>query len=388
MERDSVARYMPQLGGVRAVAAGLVVFHHFFPQSPVRDALPWGYFGVRLFFVLSGFLITGILLEARPGDDRGRAGVLRSFYVRRALRIFPIYYLTLAVAAAFDHSSGLGQVASYLTYSANWFITWRSQVGLSAEPLLAAHFWSLAVEEQFYLVWPWLILYLPRRWILPAILAAVALAPAVRLVLVARQYTVVSITFNTFGCLDTLGAGSLLAYARSSWGEAAAGRLARWAGRSAIPLLFLSLPTGWWPTHYVVLYTLQDLCWGCLSLYLVWAAATETTGVAGRVLAAAPMAYLGRISYGIYVYHGFAGGAVPRLFEVIGLPYPDGVYWRAAVLIAASIALASASWHLLESPLNELKRYFPYHSRKPVGGVTVWFHHDLHASPITDSTTR
>ena len=362
MERNLFTGYMQQLDGVRAIAAGMVIFSHFAPPSPVHDALNWGYVGVRLFFVLSGFLITGILLEARPEDHRGRTSVLRSFYARRALRILPVYYLTLAVVATVEHDFDSAQFVSYLTYTANWFICWRSQVGLTAEPLVAGHFWSLAVEEQFYLIWPWLILYLPRRWLLSAILAAVALAPALRLGLVAQRYTVISITFNTFGCLDTLGAGALLGYARWAWGRAAAGRLARWAGRASVPLLFLGVPTGWWPRHYVVWFTLQDVFWGCLFLWLVWAAADEATGVAGRVLAATPVVYLGRISYGIYVYHGFAGGTVPWLFEAVGLPYPDDGYLRAAVLAMYSVAVASLSWHLIEAPINALKRYFPYPS--------------------------
>ena len=103
MGNDRVVGYMRQLEGIRAVAIGMVVFAHFFPPSRVHDALPWGHFGVRLFFVLSGFLITSILLEARPEDQRGRATAVRSFYARRALRIIPIYYLTLAVVAAVEH---------------------------------------------------------------------------------------------------------------------------------------------------------------------------------------------------------------------------------------------------------------------------------------------
>ncbi len=199
MATDRAPGYMPQLDGIRAIAAGLVVFSHFFPPSTVHDATNWGYVGVRLFFVLSGFLITGILLDAREITATPRAEILKNFYARRALRIFPIYYLTLFVLIGIGYLVNASEIAAYLTYTANWYIIWHGP-----DDLQAVHFWSLAVEEQFYVVWPWLILLLPRRYVLPAIIAAICLAVAVRFTLVMQRTSVIAITFNTVGCLDAL----------------------------------------------------------------------------------------------------------------------------------------------------------------------------------------
>lgn len=338
----------------------MVLYSHFFPPDPIHDALNWGYVGVRLFFVLSGFLITGILLDARETGARP-GGILRNFYVRRMLRIFPIYYLCLVILIVVRHRTLEPlEIASYLTYTSNWYICWQG-----GEHLAAGHFWSLAVEEQFYLVWPCLILFLPKRWLLPMILAAIGLAPALRMVLALQKYSVITITFNTFVCLDTLGAGALLAYLwRQPDGAALARRLARWSCLAAIPLAVVAFPQKLWPTHYVILFALQDIFWAALSVALVAYAALGIPGTLGRVLGGGPVAYFGRISYGVYVYHGFAPALAPWLLEIIGIPFPPEGYGRAGLLTALSVACAILSWHILEVPINRLKNWFPYNGGK------------------------
>src|SRR4051812_126623 len=154
-------RHMPQLDGLRALAVTAVLVHHLLDPLPgLATHFPWGLVGVRLFFVLSGFLITGLLIQAVQ-TQRGShdpAHVLKQFYIRRALRIFPIYYLVLAIAWLVGSADVHEQLPWLATYTYN---VWIAHLGWFTKYF--AHFWSLCVEEQFYLVWPWLLVFAPRR---------------------------------------------------------------------------------------------------------------------------------------------------------------------------------------------------------------------------------
>src|SRR5882672_1783125 len=167
--------HMPQLDGIRAIAVALVLMTHY---THFRWTLIGSRTGVLLFFILSGFLITGILLdikEAMTGSASQSAFALRQFYCRRFLRIFPLFYATLLVT----YIAGFPDVRIYLgwhaAYLSNFLFFWKqSYLGY------AGHFWSLAVEEQFYLVWPAVILLAPKRMLLSIILSCVLAAPVTR----------------------------------------------------------------------------------------------------------------------------------------------------------------------------------------------------------------
>ena len=160
-------KYYPALDGTRAIAALLVlVFHAMQEGLPLPKLVNFGQTGVDLFFVLSGFLITSILLAARPRDW----SEVRTFYARRSLRIFPLYYLALCFCALF-------------LFPVNWpFWIYLENFWMSAGREVAGpgHLWSLAVEEQFYLVWPCLVLFVPRRFLLKILtgLIVFSFAPA------------------------------------------------------------------------------------------------------------------------------------------------------------------------------------------------------------------
>ena len=169
---------------------------HFVPG--VDRYAPLGSIGVRLFFVLSGFLITRILLESRSWPT---AHALKVFYARRALRIFPLFYLVLALAAVINIGPVRQTIGWHVTYLTNVYLfdrgSWHGSI---------SHLWSLAVEEQFYLVWPILMLTAPERR-LPAIIAATIVAAPITRLLVGGAMSSVLPT----SCLDSLGAGALLA---------------------------------------------------------------------------------------------------------------------------------------------------------------------------------
>ena len=156
---------MPQIDGLRAIAVSLVFLYHAVPVTASysvfamvgRGAAWWG---VHLFFVISGYLITGILYRSRQSilsqRETKRAAIVR-FYLRRSLRIFPLYYLVVFSGIAIGLPSALGNWGALLTCTLN--LKMASQ-GWSVEDY--AHFWSLSVEEQFYVAWPWIVLFAPK----------------------------------------------------------------------------------------------------------------------------------------------------------------------------------------------------------------------------------
>jgi len=168
---------MPQLDGLRFLAiAGVMIQHNWRPGPMpwIFGRLDYAETGVRLFFVLSGFLITGILLRGRAAATvaaTSRLSTLRNFYVRRFLRIFPVYYATLLAVVLLDISPARQIWPWLVTYTTNIYIwhrvAWIGHLG---------HLWTLAVEEQFYIVWPWLVLFLPRRLLRPILGCLIVLA--------------------------------------------------------------------------------------------------------------------------------------------------------------------------------------------------------------------
>jgi peptidoglycan/LPS O-acetylase OafA/YrhL len=363
--------YVPQLDGVRALAVSLVIVQHY-----TRHELPLatGRTGVILFFILSGFLITGILLDAR---QRARAAgspappVLRRFYGRRFLRIFPLYYASLAVL----YAAGVPEVKGY----AGWHLAYLSNVlfcRLDAWPAATAHLWSLAVEEQFYLLWPLAILFAPEALLLPGMLALAAAAPAARLVLALASPNQIAPYVLPFCVFDSLGLGALLAYAWRyevlPWRRLA--RLVAVLSASALAAfaaLYAALRHAGW--NEVVWVTASDTLTAAAMLFLVFGAAAGAAGPFARLLGARPLVYLGRISYGLYLWHLFVPPLLYRALAAAGVAQPPNgpALWIAWT--ALTVAVSALSWHLFERPINDLKRYLPYvpERRPPPAGEDV-----------------
>jgi peptidoglycan/LPS O-acetylase OafA/YrhL len=336
--------YRPQLDGLRALAVAAVAWSHW--ERPYQFGIPFGA-GVHLFYVLSGFLITGILLELRGQVDRMAA--VRAFYVRRALRIFPAFYVTLALAWLANVPPVRETIGWHLAYLSN------VQIFATGEwPGPISHFWSLAVEEQFYLAWPWLIVFAPRRWLVPCVAAAIVSAPLVRLMLAMLGYRESLHGVLTPGSLDSLAVGALLAispaFSRST------SRVMYALVPYAAVLLAQALGVELAPPLVAVKQTLQAFVFG----WMIVRAAAGFEGVAGRVLSLAPVVYVGRISYGAYLVHGFAGAIALALFSRLGHAWPAPEPWRFIILCSVTVGAAALSWHLMERPLNRLKRFVPY----------------------------
>ena len=173
---------MPHLDGLRALAVGAVLMEHFWAPWAIESRVPLGAIGVRLFFVLSGFLITAILLNAKARVEAGTRSTrseMARFYARRALRLFPIFYLTIAVAAFAGIQIVRDSLWWHLFYTSNLFLAVKASW---SGPI--AHFWSLAVEEQFYFIWPAVVLLCPRKWLIRIATCGIAAAVVFDLALI------------------------------------------------------------------------------------------------------------------------------------------------------------------------------------------------------------
>ena len=346
--------YMPQLDGLRAVAVSAVIAQHY-------GIFAFGAgFGVHLFFVLSGFLITRILLVERENVlTRGftRVRAFRQFYVRRILRIFPLYYFVVLTGIALNVRNARAYAPWLLTYTVNLKM---AAGGLSIDPF--THFWSLAIEEQYYLVWPWLILLLPRRHLATAALIAAGIAPLFRLYLaVAGQFGGARNLWAYIGtpsALDSLGIGSLIAILMSTESTA---EVLRRSMRWAVPVIALVIVVVLEVTaHGVVHHVFVDTAAAAFFGWLIYTASRGFTGITGKILASAPLVFIGRISYGIYVYHPFVPNVTSRMAPHFGVAIPIGPWTSTVFYILFTIIVAAVSWYAFERPINRLKKKFPY----------------------------
>jgi peptidoglycan/LPS O-acetylase OafA/YrhL len=381
-------RHLPALDGLRGVAILLVVlFHHTLIGQPTLvdrvyvSVARLGWIGVDLFFVLSGFLITGILYDAKGGPH-----YYRNFYARRTLRIFPLYYafvfFTLTVAPWLWPGTELGRVVGRANeeHGQLWYWFYLSNLHFAQEqgfpqPNLAVT-WSLAIEEQFYLVWPIVVAALARRplmWTCGA-LAVVALAVRTGFVLSGADATAAYML--PFCRTDALAAGAFVALALRDSGDAASIR--GWAPFVAAAAAGVFL-VGWYmeepfdngtwekPGMQTAGYTLLALTFGAL-LALV---ALDVVPGLSRALRAPILRVFGKYSYALYLFHI----PVRRFIRDEYFPVADFPSWMGSplpgqlvfyvVTTAPAFLLAWLSWHLLERRALALKRFLPYGRAAP-----------------------
>ena len=329
-------RHLPALDGMRALLVLVVMLYHGGLAVP-------GDLGVTGFFVLSGFLITWLLLR-----ERERTGTiwLRGFYLRRTLRIFPAYFVFVGVSMAADAALGLAwepsEVVSALTYTVNY------DNAFTGHDHPVAHAWSLAVEEQFYLLWPVLFLLLSgRRALGRGLVGLLVLVCAWRTLLVARLGAEAHYVYNAFDTrFDSLAVGCLLAVLCTSprFVEGARRVAARaWYPLPVVAALYASRALVGPAWHYTLGMTADSLLLGLLLLQLVQLHATP----AWRWLDHRAVVWAGTLSYPLYLWHqwGLAVGA--DLAEALPL--------RLVLGIGGAFALASFSYYAVELPFLRLK---------------------------------
>jgi peptidoglycan/LPS O-acetylase OafA/YrhL len=358
MKATTSAAHMPQLDALRALAVAAVAISHWTPNFLV-GIVPWGT-GVQLFFVLSGFLITGILLRSRPADLGISMGTaLRVFYTRRVLRIFPLYYGVLALCMMFSVGSIDSTWPWHVSYLSNIYYAWRGHGDAVSDPFL--HLWSLSVEEQFYLLWPFIALILGRRSLVTFLYVSLVGSVAFRVGIANIAPEIPSIRYLTPSCVDAFSVGGLIAHAKHYAAWDGVRRIARWfAGIGCIGLfssvIFLPRLINSADAHRIG-HTFLVIIYGAV----VAQAAVGFPGILGRILMLKPLLYLGKISYGIYVYHYFAAVAISALAIRLGF---DAALQKPPLVLPAyvtfTLVMAVISWHLYELPINNLKRHFEY----------------------------
>ncbi|MDX5437587.1 MAG: acyltransferase [Pontibacter sp.] len=356
--------FMVLLDGLRAVAVVAVILFHWTPEVKQTGL---GGLGVQLFFVLSGYLITGILLEARAKAEMlgaGRLQIVKSFYARRFLRIFPLYYLVLISAALLGSYNVQQYIGWHLGYLTNVVIYMRdSWIGE------ASHLWSLAVEEQFYLLWPFVILFTPRRYLTATCIGFILLAPIFKLSCYYLGVGGSRLGVLPISSFQYLGAGALLALVEKStryrtdsyWRERFTSRI-RLAGIvGLLTFAVLRFVPPFAAAGHVVAVT-REFALIALFVSLTMGAAIGYAGTAGRVLSSKPMVYLGQISYGLYLFHNFIPYFTHKLLLNFNLNagLTPGVYWMLLVNAGVLLLVSSLSWRWFESRLNVYKGRFPY----------------------------
>jgi len=329
----------------------------------------FGWIGVDLFFVLSGFLITGILCDAKGG-----AHYFRNFYARRSLRIFPLYYVFLAlILFVFPRWFLAGSpLIQHLPAHPVWYWTYLSNFALvfrdvpNNVPLSAT--WSLAIEEQFYVVWPAVVLLCRRRtlqWICGGIAAA---ALACRIGMVLAGYRWLPLYYLTPCRMDSLAIGAFVALGMRAPGGAAGFarryRLVPPVALAAAVIVMVQQRSFHWDgglgqtLGYTVLGTL-------FASLVTTAVLAKPGGAVARALSAPVLRFFGRYSYAIYLAHlpvclfVKAYLFTPEEFATLGGTLSPGQVAFYVICGSITVGLALISWNVLERPLLRLKRYFP-----------------------------
>ncbi len=374
---------IPGLDGLRGLAYLLIFFVH-------TDYINFGWAGVQLFFVLSGFLITGILVDTKRVLPGGQFFI--KFYGRRLLRIFPLYYFYLLLV--FLISLGLFNLGALsrkmelfwqhlpyaLTFTYNFFYV------VAKEPsMFLSHFWTLSVEEQFYIIWPLLIFLTPERSYKKLFLGAIAFGLLFRVgftiayeiyhfpwVVQGAAHGLYPITLSH---MDAFGMGALISQYKLPGSTKQFAVLA-----VLLPIIGFAaqyLATGsFGPLHGLgypyLMENAYQYIWGYLLLnyfFGVTIDAVAREGLFRRALTLKPLTYIGKISYGLYVYHL---GTIFLIYRLLGpeinLPLPQAKFILMVLEFVVVLIIASISYRYLEKPILNLKdKYFPI--PKEAGGA-------------------
>jgi peptidoglycan/LPS O-acetylase OafA/YrhL len=347
--RLRIPSYIPELDGLRGIAIAVVLLYHCHPKlesSHLDVVARWGWIGVNLFFVLSGFLITGIIVDSREDPH-----FFRNFYARRGLRIWPVYFLLLLlnffiVPFLFGNFWWAVQQAR----SAPWthYVFFIQNLVFAAMPGTLGPTWSLAIEEQFYVFWAPTARLLRNAALLPLLIAVFLASPLIRL-----ENTGFLTKVHTLTHLDGLAIGSLIAlslrmfnFDRKVWKRVAAAAITL-GMIGAINMLFRGS---------VFTDTLLALGFGGMLIAALLVTGKQSSY--GSFLTSRPLKYLGTISYGLYLIHILCF-VMLGAFDLKMVKY--GIWGDLSVValrIFVSICAASLLWYGFERPILRLKKHF------------------------------
>ncbi len=323
--------HIPRIDTLRALAALSVIYIHYF-QSLLPPSITID--GVQLFFTLSGFLITRTIILQEKQNSKGRT--LAQFYIRRVCRIFPAYYIVVFASLALGIYGAKQCEIWALTFTVDFFMS--GQVGDAG---YLGHLWSIGVEEQFYLILPFLLLFLTRRMFITIVMASMLGAIAYRLV----QFSISpTFPYNPVANIDKLGVGVLLALAVEAFGAPSVERCLRWVLPVAIPSFLLCCLEPILSLDLLFVFFGLPIMLSCM--FFAWLIVKAVSdGPDANTWGGTILPKLGAISYGIYLYH-LPMRAIADHFEQ-GSP---SVVLR-FLCVAATIGLAMLSFHAIEAPL-------------------------------------
>ena len=354
-------KYIPALDGLRGYAVLLVLAQHWLGNDHFLNKFNNGVIGVTLFYVLSGFLITGILLKnKKESSEIGLKAQLKNFWTRRILRIFPIYYLILLLLIIFGFQDIRNQFVYFSTYTQN-ILFYSSDQNFG----YLIHFWSLAIEEQFYLIWPVLIL-LVRFERIP-LLIALTIASGI-FFRFAVHHDILSLQINPVnyhlvGSMDLFGYGAFLAFKSAKIGTADTKDYFFPAIMVSL-ILILYFIFGYW--DYLV-------CIGLVSYLLLFILTQYSSALVNLIFCNRVIINLGKISYGVYLIHYFIYPLnhwlhefclkydlkIP-LIDIIIFPEFSNLFIRFFYFLLLTILLSFISWRFIEKPFLNLKSKFDY----------------------------
>lgn len=374
--------HVPELDGLRGIAVLIVMLYHFTAVkkygTSILDEVVYGlsktgWLGVDLFFVLSGFLITGILLRAR-GTSKS---YFKSFYVRRVLRIFPLYYAYLFLffvllpifADQVFPAKQLAQLESLLDIQA-WFWLYASNIYTFLQGdhtgLATSHFWSLAIEEQFYLVWPLVVFAFSGATLRKLCVGLIGIAFGIRVALYMLGYDPVSIYVFSPARMDTLLSGALLAiWVHQGVDTESLLRLAR---RVLMVLSPIAIGILWFggqhPTNHPAIFTIGYSIFAfCFTSIIAIAVLDDSPGRYRNLLTTRPLRFLGKYSYGLYVIHVLVFALGSRAFGDPVVIFGTQLIWQLGFTLAClsvTVIGALVSWHVMEKRFLQLKDRFEY----------------------------
>ena len=352
--------YIKQLDSLRAIAVFIVIVSHWLPKNLLVTVLQPGQLGVNIFFVLSGFLITNILLKSKIQAESigiSKLAIIKNFFVRRSLRIFPIYYLTIFLVFIFASPTTTTIRHSfiyYLTYTTNlYFYHIHSWDGMTS------HLWSLAVEEQFYLVWPWVILFSPKQMLLPCIGAFIGIG-VVSSYLTSAEYFGFILPFN---CLDSFGLGAFLSFILLYHSKQLTKFYHICSALAGICLLLLVASLVLQQPTLIPSRTAQSIVTLWVITHIIHRknkGQTEFFVLDNKILI-----FIGKISYGMYLYHLPLAWDYDLLSRYVNKYLPNFILQHEAYIVFVEnffilIGICWLSWVLIERPILRFKKYFEY----------------------------
>lgn len=366
-QQEKDISYIPQLDTLRTVAVLLVIISHWVGIDNIINYLPNGMMGVNLFFVLSGFLISGILLRAKNRAETTHSSkriTFINFYIRRSFRIFPIYLIVVTILYFANFDLIKTNPVYFYSYTHNFL--YHAQ---NAWPGYISHLWSLAVEEQFYLLWPFILLFTPNKYIKTimylSILIGIISHFSLNMIIMPENH-MNSVLLPT--CLYAFGMGGLLAYYYQQKLNII---------RSTISKIIFVLTIILFGLYAFTILNFQKevierVLFSIISMYIIHFT-YNFKGLLLKIFSNPVTVYLGKMSYGLYLFHpliAFIYKKVHAFFKLyeIKIPFTQIYFFpnieypllRMIFSFILLVTISAISWHIVEKPINNFKKYFKY----------------------------